>query len=202
MQDDSRKQVVKTVKEAAGQISLKSTQPPVEEATKKAEKKPARSTEQGRLSISKVSLKIHQPAAGDDSGKDGSDIPESDRPKAVFTYDDLLNHWKTLAKSYKDSSPALYVAMTKQKPTLLKDHVIMVYLDNAIQQDIIHEKKPELLGYLHSKLKNFSLRLATEIRSQGSGQKIYLPKEKLQALIKKNPDIKMLQDEFGLDVDY
>lgn len=164
--------------------------------------KPVSSPTKGRLNIGKVSLKINQPAETDVRGQAGAQHADPERPKAVFTYDDLLNHWKNLAKSYKNTSPALYVAMTKRKPALLQDHVIMVYLDNAIQQDIIHEKKPELLGYLHSKLNNFSLGLATEIRSQGSGQKIYLPKEKLQALIKKNPDVKMLQDEFGLDVDY
>lgn len=152
--------------------------------------------------INKISLKINAQQGKDKKGGHHREESAGEKPTAAFAYNDFLNCWNRLASSYKEESLALFMAMTKEKPRLLKDNRIMVGIDNAIQQDLILEKMPELLSALHTELKNYSIRIETEIQNARAKQKAYLPKEKLQELIKKNPDVKRLKDELGLDLDY
>ncbi len=177
--------------------------PPVPTPSKGQKTKATPQTARGGSSpVSKISLKIN--AKQGDQKKAGHRREErpGDKPTTAFAYDDFLKSWNKLAASCKEESLALFMAMTNDKPVLLKNNRVMVYVDNAIQQDLIMEKMPELLGSLHMELKNYSIRIETTIKQAGARQKAYLPKEKLQELIKKNPDVKRLKDELGLDLDY
>ncbi len=113
-----------------------------------------------------------------------------------------MKAWSHLAASYKEESLALFMAMTRQAPSLLKGSRVLVKLDNAIQEDLIMEKMPGILAYLHKELGNTAIRIETTVDIQGTKQKAYLPMEKLQALIRKNPDIKTLKDALDLDLEY
>ncbi len=153
--------------------------------------------------VSKISLKINGKDEKTQEAKKSKDMTTlADAPITAFTIDQLISIWNELALSYKAESLGLFMAMTTQKPKLLKDHIIMVSLENAIQQDLIREKQSELLGRLHKALNNYSIRIQTEISNKTSKHKAYLPKEKLQAIIKKNPEVRRLQKDLGLDLDY
>ncbi len=154
-----------------------------------------------KKAIKRVSLKIN---GADDNKAKKADAATSakDQPATPFAYEDFLNVWDTMAAHYKDKSLSLHMALTQQKPRIEKEHTIRLSLENSIQQDLINENITDILSFLHRGLTNYQIRLETEIRQQESKQKAYLPKEKLEELIKKNPDIKKLKDELGLDLDY
>ncbi len=107
-----------------------------------------------------------------------------------------------MALACKEESQALYLAMTRYKPAVLENNVVEVYLDNTIQAELIQEKKPELLSRLHQSLENHAIQIRTKIQETQTTEKVYLPKDKLQKLIQKNPEINRLTKELGLDIEY
>ncbi len=153
--------------------------------------------------VSKISLKINgQDDKKQEPGKNKEITSLADAPKTAFTENELISTWNKLALSYKEESLGLFMAMTTQKPRLLNDFTIVVSLENAIQEDLVREKQSELLGQLHKTLNNYSIRILTKVSNKTSKQKAYLPKEKLQAIIKKNPEVSRLQKDLGMDLDY
>jgi DNA polymerase III subunit gamma/tau len=128
-------------------------------------------------------------------------LSEADKPEDNISLPDLMQVWKELAESFMDDSRSLYVAMTKHEPDL-KGSTIHIDVDNAIQADEISERKLQLLNHLRKELNNYAIRIEVRITENNQQQKAYLPKEKLQKLIEKNPDIQRLATELDLDILY
>ncbi len=94
------------------------------------------------------------------------------------------------------------MAMTSHQARLLPDNVILLQLDNTIQEDLIKDNKPALLSMLHKTLRNYAIDIRTEVIKSQEIRKVYLPRDKLQKLTDKNPEILRLQKEMGLDLLY
>jgi len=58
------------------------------------------------------------------------------------------------------------------------------------------------MEYLRNELHNDNLSLETEIIKQDEKKMIYTNKEKLDHLIEKNPELRNLKDNLGLDIDF
>lgn len=154
-----------------------------------------------RQSYKPLSLKIHnteKPPVPEEDTKENYD----DLPHDSVSIIDFLEAWSYLAKIYIDESQSLYTAMTIHEPIISHAGMIKVTVDNAIQENLINERKTELLGILRKKLNNYALQLETSILENSRQQKAYLPKEKLDRMIEKNPDIERLQKDLGLDLLY
>lgn len=149
-----------------------------------------------------LSLKIHQHAAEEEEDGKEEETDPADLPGDEVRPEQFASAWKNLAESYEKESHALFLAMTKYEPLLNKDGLIVVFLDNAIQEDIIAERKIDLLSKLRKALNNYGLQMETRIKENGFQQKAYLPREKLQKLLEKNPMIGRLKKELDLDFDY
>ena len=129
-------------------------------------------------------------------------IEQAHLPNNTFSYEEFLKVWNKLAEAHKADSLGLFLAMTKNKPELNNENVVMVFTDNAIQADIVNEKKPELLSKLRKELGNYTVNIQTKINKSIKTEKAYLPAEKLEKLIKKNPAVEKLRTAFNLDLDY
>ncbi len=180
----------------------KNVAPPlnVPEGQKKSPVTPRiRSGEKG--AIKKVSLKI---SSTKDTKNQEQELPTSkaNLPASSFSAEKLASVWGSMAARYKKSSLSLHMALTQNEPKLKDAHTVIVYVENSIQEELVRENTTEILTYLHRELDNALVRLETAIRKQRKKQKAYLPKEKFEELIKKNPHIKKLRDELGLDLDY
>lgn len=152
--------------------------------------------------IHKISLKINSKKEKQvqEIQTDAHDL--ASLPAENFSSDQFVFEWKKLASTYKETSLALYMAMTSHKPVITQDGNIQLTLENAIQSDLIQEKKPEILSVIRQKLKNFQINIETRIATKKRTEKAYLPTEKLQKLIKKNPTVEKLQKSLGLDLEY
>ncbi len=148
-----------------------------------------------------LSLKIRDT---DQPPKSEEEIQENyeDLPNDSVSIIDFLEAWKELAKTYMDQSQSLFTAMTIHEPTLSHSGMIKVSIDNAIQENLINERKTELLGFLRKKLNNYALQLETSIVENSQQQIAYLPKEKLERMIERNPDVEKLQKDLDLDLLY
>ncbi len=180
--------------------------PPVSQTTKPAPATNIRTADQhntsGASPLDKISLKINE-KIDSAAGKTASDEQVvAEKPAAAFAYERFVEIWEKIALTYKDNSPALFMAMTKNKPVRAKDELIEVFTDNAIQLDLVREKKPEILKVLHAELNNYKIDIIPKISASKKKEIAYLPAEKLQKLIKKNPAVEKLKNTFGLDLDY
>ncbi len=156
----------------------------------------------GASPLDKISLKINEKKDKATAKTDDDEPAVKERPTATFTYEDFYEVWEKIALAYKEKSPGLFMAMTKNKPARIKDELIEVFTDNAIQLDLVREKKPEILKELHTELNNYKIDIIPKIKASKKKDIAYLPAEKLQKLIKKNPAVEKLKNTFGLDLDY
>jgi len=92
--------------------------------------------------------------------------------------------------------------MTKHEPEVSPEGRVIVTIDNVIQDGLIRERRGELLSHLRKNLSNYSIQIETRIMEGAAQQKAYLPKEKYERLIEKNPEVERLKKELDLDFDY
>ncbi len=113
-----------------------------------------------------------------------------------------MKAWLQTADDFKEESLGLYLAMKNNKPVLKDKNHYLLKVDNAIQDDLFREKKPEILSKLRKALANYTIDISTKLNTNSKAKKAYLPAEKLSKLMKKNPAIEKLKNTFGLDLDY
>lgn len=159
------------------------------------EEKPA----QPKQTYRPLSLKIHDKPEPVTEEEETEDIIE-DQPQDSISINEFLEAWKKLAATFKGESQSLYVAMTNYEPSLSPAGMIRVKVDNAIQENLIFERKADLLGTLRKELNNYAIQLETSIVENHQQQKVYLPKEKLEKFIEKNPEIERLRKDLDLDL--
>lgn len=152
--------------------------------------------------LHKISLKINQTKEKPDPANKRETLRPSDNPSENFSREQFNAAWSKIAESYKDNSLALFLAMTRYKPAITQSGSVKLTVDNAIQADLVQEKKPEILSALRQALKNYQIDIETRIATKKRADKAYLPTEKLQKLIQKNPMVEKLQKTLGLDLEY
>ncbi len=152
--------------------------------------------------LDKISLKIIQKQEERKGEKHPEAAENSNLPENDFTYEQMLEAWNKIAEPYKADSLGLYLAMTKNKPLLGDDNIVLVTTDNVIQADLVKKRKPELLSKLRKAMGNYTVDIKTTINKLVTAEKAYLPTEKLEKLIEKNPAIDKLRDALKLDFDY
>jgi len=107
-----------------------------------------------------------------------------------------------MAETYKDHSLNLFAALTTYKPEIDKDNNVILLVDNAIQENLVLEKKNELMAFLRKELNNYFIQVETQVVENKKRKKPLDPKEKLEKLVKKNPHVRNLYNELGLDLFY
>lgn len=75
-------------------------------------------------------------------------------------------------------------------------------MTNPLEVDAIEQIKADLVNYLRRTFNTEDLQLTYEVSAQNAIERPYTPKEKLEAMIKKNPALEKLKEKFGLDTDF
>jgi DNA polymerase-3 subunit gamma/tau len=132
--------------------------------------------------------KITEPADGDSKEAD---------PDAV------LRAWNDYALSIEKSKPRIYSTLTSNRPVVRGDGAIQLLLNSESQRDNFNAKiKSELVGFIRSKTGFSSVEIITEVaESVENEKKLYTEQDKLDFLIKKNPELGTLKSRFNLDFD-
>ncbi len=135
---------------------------------------------------------------------------EDDRPeylsgdsKVDFNADSLLRFWNTYAAKMKNEGKInVFTIMTSYPPRLLPGYVIELDIENKLQEDLLHNEKVELLNFLRTELKNFSIDLQTKLLEQIQKKRLYTSNEKYQHMLEKNPNLEEFRKRFNLDLDF
>lgn len=122
--------------------------------------------------------------------------------KEEFAEEQLLKVWNYYTESIARQYPNYYSTLRKHKPELKDDFLVELPIDNKVQEIEVRDKKAELLEFLRNELRNSFIRVETRIIEGEDNSKPYIPDDKFQAMLKKNPLLKELKDSLDLDLDY
>jgi DNA polymerase-3 subunit gamma/tau len=127
--------------------------------------------------------------------------PMADQPAEDFSSEQLVDAWHEVTEQYK-TDKNLLITFTKHKPSKGADKMIDFRVDNKIQKEEIEERLTEFLPLLRQKLNNYHLQLNIKVMEQAAGQKAYTPQEKYAQMAEKNPELKKMKDQLGLEIDF
>ncbi|GAB5419204.1 MAG: hypothetical protein Crog4KO_25490 [Crocinitomicaceae bacterium] len=173
--------------------------------TKSAPLKPepkVMSAPSGKLNTSGISIKqlMHQnsPENGG-TMKDMANMPMND-----FGIDELKMSWRRFAFDMKNQGKhTFFSALMKRDPMLVEGTKYKMEVDNQTQVDYINPILSELVDYLRSSLKNYSIEVSIELTTNPEEEVKFLSgKDKFAALARKNPNLHTLKSTFNLDVDF
>lgn len=118
-----------------------------------------------------------------------------------FTVNDLQEHWLGYSESIKNEKPRLSITLRTQMPKLEDNFRIIVNLDNTNQEeDFQRYVKMDILTFLKEKLENDKISIETVLTEVEEGnKKPYTDEEKFKFLSDKNPNLKILKQQLGLD---
>ncbi|HOY32187.1 MAG TPA: DNA polymerase III subunit gamma/tau [Bacteroidales bacterium] len=119
-------------------------------------------------------------------------------------YDILMVHelWPEMAKLF-EKQPSFYAALIKHLPESDEDGKLNVVFENRMLMKEFILKKPEILHFFRSTLKNNSFDISASVTENPDDTvKLYTPEAKYNRMIEKNPDLKKLKEQLDLDIDY
>lgn len=144
------------------------------------------------------------PVEGDESGTEKEEAePGESGERSVTDPETILQAWKEYADSVEKKKPRIHSTLVHNTPEVRPDGSVMVLLNSEAQRDhFIRNIKNELVAYILNKTGLESLEVLTEVSDHGQAEKkIYTEQDKLEFLLKKNPDLGKLKMRFNLDFD-
>jgi DNA polymerase-3 subunit gamma/tau len=134
-----------------------------------------------------------------------SDALDDSRPATDFTLAKLWEAWDAYALNIKEQDKQSYYAtLTKHRPVMKEKYKLEFLVDNHVQKSDLDTDKLELLEFLRERLNNGQIRLEVIIDEveREDGDSLYDPRQKYEAMVKRNPLLADLREKFDLDVDY
>ncbi len=115
----------------------------------------------------------------------------------------LREEWAKFAEQKKTSGRDSVYMVLNQEINLLEDGVtVPLKMTNSLQMDVLNEVRVELIQYLRKELHNAQINVTATLVKDEKQKKLYTASEKLNYLIEKNPQVRVLKEKLGLDPDY
>lgn len=116
-----------------------------------------------------------------------------------FTEEQLRLKWKEFLNTL-DDRPNLKSTLSRD-PELQPQNLLLLKIENHVQEELVKGIKPQLVSWLRRELRNSSIELETELVMEETTRFAYTDGEKLEEMLKKNPDLALLKQKFNLDFD-
>jgi hypothetical protein len=128
--------------------------------------------------------------------------PEEDTADSTNP-DDILQAWNHYAESIEKSKPRIYSTLVHNSPVIRTDGSVMVMLNSEAQRDnFIKNIRAELIAFIQNATGLSDIEVITEVSASAqNGTKIYTEQDKLDFLVRKNPELRKLKTRFNLDFD-
>ena len=129
-------------------------------------------------------------------------LPSEEKP-AVADPEAIIRAWNNYAASVEKKKPRIYSTLINHRPVVRADGALMVLLNSESQKDnFIKNIRSGLAAYIQETTGLPSLEIITEVsESEQNGKKIYTEQDKMEYLLKKNPELGKLKTRFNLDFD-
>jgi hypothetical protein len=93
----------------------------------------------------------------------------------------------------------LHSTLKANQPQLINEHIVLFKLNSNSQKKEILEMKIELLGFLKKELKNDFIEIKIELTKKETKELLYTDQEKLNYMVKKNPELKNMVESLDLE---
>ncbi len=137
--------------------------------------------------------------------EDNPFLPENNEKQDIvqennddFTEKELADAWKRFANQIKNKHPRLFNTLLANKPSICNQEKIEFELSNPMQEEALNKIKSQLLKYLKQEL-NSNIELFFRINEAVKESRLYLPEDKFEHMVKKNPDLAVFRQKFNLD---
>ncbi len=119
-----------------------------------------------------------------------------------FTIEQLEHVWKEYALGVKRKrKDSLYSTLVKSKMTMSSDYQIHLDIVNALQGKELEAEKGELLGFIRSKLRNYTIGLKYSI-TESKKMEILDSKGVFDKLAEDNSSLNKFRKLFNLDIEF
>jgi hypothetical protein len=114
-----------------------------------------------------------------------------------FTNEQLALKWQEFIDQLEDR-PNLRATLSAI-PEITEGNQILLKIGNSVQEEEVRLVKFELMSFLRKELRNSEIELITRIEKLEQERVFYSDTEKLQLMMKKNPELFILKQKFNLD---
>ncbi len=115
----------------------------------------------------------------------------------------IIHAWKGYAASIEKKKPRIYSTLVNNKPHVRADGSVMLLLNSEAQKDnFVRNIRPGLVAYIKEATAFTSVEIITAVsENMENGKKIYTEQDKMEFLLKKNPELGKLKTRLNLDFD-
>ena len=118
-----------------------------------------------------------------------------------FTQVEFLEHWEAYIEIKNLQGENNIAALLEMgKPELTENFMIILKTSNSLSQIEIKKEIPTILSFLEKRLNNNKIKFDIQIEEQEKKEYIFGKKEKYDHLMRINPEIEVLKNEFNLDL--
>ncbi len=143
-----------------------------------------------------------------DVGKTAEEVLEEEDPylkgdaREEYSPEQFLKCLSDFAAKLKtEGKKNALTIFTSVAPKLIGPNHYEVIVENKVQETNFRDERPNLLNFLRSNLKNFSIEVSARIDEKAVVRKPYTAIEKFQYMASKNPALMDLKNKFNLDFD-
>jgi DNA polymerase-3 subunit gamma/tau len=142
-------------------------------------------------------LKEEAPDSGEDKEQTRAGESRPIDPGAI------LGAWDAYAASMEKSKPRIHSTLKNNMPEINENGVVLVRLNSEVQRDnFVKNIKSDLIKYIRESTGMDEVEVMAEVSNKTqNGKKIYTEQDKLEYLLKKNPELGKLKSRFNLDFD-
>ena len=117
--------------------------------------------------------------------------------------DQILKDWKAFAASVEKSQPRIHATLINNLPEVRPDGTLLVTLNSEAQRDhFVKHIKSRLIAYMSGSTGGGPIEIEARVEEvAGNGRRIYTEQDKLDYLMKRNPELGKLKTRFNLDFD-
>ena len=118
-----------------------------------------------------------------------------------FTQETLSSLWKAYTEEKNNLGENNIAALLEMsQPKLLSNNKILLKTISSLSKVELTKELPALLSHLNLVLNNYKITFEIEVETAKDEEYVYGVKEKYEYLIKINPQIEVLKNEFDLDL--
>jgi DNA polymerase-3 subunit gamma/tau len=117
-----------------------------------------------------------------------------------FTETEMLEQWLKYAQRIEDKGYRIVASLLTINDPILEGTTIIHELPNESSKIDFEKEKPELLGYLRGKLHNHDITIDVKVNETLVLKKSYTPQDKYNRLSELNPNLELMRNLFGLEI--
>ncbi|RYE58566.1 MAG: DNA polymerase III subunit gamma/tau, partial [Sphingobacteriales bacterium] len=119
--------------------------------------------------------------------------------KEDFSPEQFFELWRVYTQKAKEQDKIHLYTLMNNEP-ILNGTEITVLVENSALESTLQDEKIELLNFLRTALKNFSLQILAKRAENVGTKRIYTNKDKYTYMVEKNPQLAEMRRRFNLDI--